>query len=57
MNPGLVLVSRTRSFTLRPSLEMLFSKMSIWRGITLCGVSIDILVMSVNFQLDQAMRS
>lgn len=55
--PGLVLVSHIRSFTLRRGLERLFSDTSIWIEITLCGVSTDIQVMSVNFRLDQAMRS
>ena len=55
--PGLLLVSRIRSFTLRQRLERLSSNTLIWKEITLCGVSTDIQVMSVNFRLDQALRS
>ena len=57
MDPGLLLVSRTRSFTLRQCLEALFSSMLIWKGITRSGVSTNIQVMSMSFPLDQVMPS
>ena len=57
MDPGLLLVSRTRNFTLRQCLEALFSSMLIWKGITRCGVSTNIQVMSMSFRLDQVMPS
>ena len=56
MGPGVALVSRIRSFTLRQSLKKLFFKRLTWREITPCGVSTGIQVMSVSFRLVRVTR-
>ena len=56
MGPGVALVSRIRSFTLRQSLKKLFFRMLTWRKIMPCGVSTGIQVMSVSFRPVRVMR-
>ena len=56
MNPGVALVSRIRSFTLRQSLKKLFLKRLTWREITPYGVSTGIQVMSRSFRIVRVTR-